>query len=237
MEDFVLRIQFARNRAQAVKRYPVTVVPGMTHLQFASGKPSDVIQQYDLKPEIEDTEAHQSISIITALFMEATLGNASSLEALGSHVQHTSEFLQPLIDAYLLEGSYQFKPPCNEKPPDSSCWIGCGWTERAMLIMAELKDVKINDTDSFHPASEIFPAIHHPKIFGHCSSPDESCVISLSSVSQNIYYRDKEDSGLVSNAACEIRAKQKSRQSVMLAAGMKNVDFQHIRCWFTLQED
>lgn len=91
--------------------------------------------------------------------------------------------------------------------------------------MAELKDVKINDTDSFHPASEIFPAIHHPKIFSQCSSPDSSCVVSLSSVSQNIYYEDKADTGLVPNAACEIRAKLKSRQSVMLAAGFKNVDF------------
>lgn len=49
--------------------------------------------------------------------------------------------------------------------------------------------------------------------------------MTLTSVTENIYYHDKDDSGLVPNSACEIRAKLKSRESVMLAAGFKNVSF------------
>lgn len=225
MEEYVLRIHTVKNQTAAIKHSPVVIVRGMTHLQFASGKPSDTIQQYDLKPEIEDSKALQSISDIAACFMEAILGNASSLSVLKDAVLDTGGFLQPLISAYAQEGSYWFKPPCNEDPPSSSCQVGSNWTVGAMPLMAELKNVVINDKDSFHPASEIFPAIHHPKIFSNCSSPNAYCTISLSSVSQNIYYEDKEDTGLIPNAACEIRAKLKSRQSVMLAAGFKNVDF------------
>lgn len=203
----------------------MTVIRGMNHLQFASGTPSDTIKKYDLKSEVEDSEAHSSLSHIVSRFIEATMGNKTSLSALESAVQSTSKFFRPLVEAYAQEGSYKFKPPCYETPPNPSCQVGSAWTETAMTSMAELKLVKINDTDSFHPATEIFPAIHHPQIFSKCSSPDSSCVVSLSSVSDNIYYRDSEDSGLVPNSACEIRAKLKSRQSVMLAAGFGNVDF------------
>ena len=225
MEEYVHRIHAAENRTAAIKHSPVVVIRGMTHMQFASGKPSDNIQQYDLKPEIEDSKALQSVSDIAACFMEGILGNASSLSVLKDIVLETGGFLQPLIGAYVQEGSYQFKPPCNEDPPSSACQVGSNWTVGAMPLMAEIKNVVIDDKDSFHPASEIFPAIHHPKIFSHCSSPNASCTISLSSVSQNIYYEDKADTGLVPNAACEIRAKLKSRQSVMLAAGFKDVEF------------
>lgn len=225
MEEFIHRISMASNRDEAIKKFPVVTVPGMTHLQFASGEPSQNIKEFDLKPEIEDSDAHQLVSRIAASFIGVTLGNETSLSYLESAVQNASKFFQPLVDAYMLEGSYQFKPPCGEDPPSSACQVGSAWTSGSMTVMAELKQVKLNDADGFHPASEILPAIHHPKIFNNCSFPDSSCVISLSSVSENIYYQDKTDSGLVPNSACEIRAKLKSRQSVMLAAGFKNVDF------------
>lgn len=147
------------------------------------------------------------------------------MSTLSNAVQDTGNFLQPLIDAYVLEGSYQFKAPCYDDPPSDACQVGCKWTERAMTIMAELNVTHVNDTDGFHPASEIFPAIHHPKILSNCSNPDPSCVVKLSSVSENIYEKDKSDTGSVPNSAKEIRAKLKSRQSVLLASGYKDVDF------------
>lgn len=226
MEEYVHRIHDVENRTEAIRSFPVAVIRGMTHMQFSSGTPSDAVTKYDLKPEITDAEARLNVSLLTARFVETRLGNSSSLSVLEAAVQQTGQFLQPLIQAYTWEGSYLFRPPCNEAPPTPSCQVGCTWTQKAMTIMAELKQVQINDTDAFHPASEIFPAIHHPKISSRpCPTPDASCTVSLTSVSQNIYYKDASDSGLVPNAACEIRAKLKSRQSVMMAAGFKNVDF------------
>ena len=226
MEEYIHRIHTAKNRTEAIKHFPVTVIPGMSHLQFASGPPSDLIKMYDLKAEIKNVSAHNMTSLVVSSFIEFSLhGSSSRLRALELSVNKTRRFLQPLIEAYTLEGSYQFKPPCHEDPPSAACQVGCPWTEEAMSAMAALKEVKINDTDGFHPASEIFPRIHHPEIFSQCPMPNSSCVVSLSSVSQNIYYKDSGDTGLVPNSACEIRGKLKSRQSVMLAAGFKNVDF------------
>jgi hypothetical protein len=225
MEEYVHRHIYTKNQTDAITRFPVAVVRGMTHLQFASGKPSATILEYDLKPEVADTKAQRLVSLVAACFMDTILGNSSSLVALKEIDQDTFQFMSPLISAYSKEGSYQLKPPCNENPPGPSCQVGCPWTSSIMSLMADVKNVTINDMDSFHPASEIFPAIHHPKILSDCSLPGPNCTVSMSSVSQNIYYEDKTDSGLVPNAACEIRAKLKSRQSVMLAAGYRNVEF------------
>lgn len=92
--------------------------------------------------------------------------------------------------------------------------------------MADLKEVKINDTDAFHPASEVFPRIHHPKIFHPVPQTHlfVCCVPSLPSA-RTYTTRTVRTPGLVPNSACKIRAKLKSRQSIMLAAGFENVDF------------
>ena len=227
MEEYYHRIYLNRdNMETAVATYPIVVVRGMNHFQFASGEIPAGIKELDFKPEITDDQAHESVAKIISSFLSVTLeSSSSSMSTLSNAVQDTGNFLQPLIDAYVLEGSYQFKAPCYDNPPSDACQVGCKWTERAMTIMAELNVTHINDTDGFHPASEIFPAIHHPKILSNCSNPDPSCVVKLSSVSENIYEKDKSDTGSVPNSAKEIRAKLKSRQSVLLASGYKDVDF------------
>ena len=226
MEEYYHRIYLHQSTFDTViAMYPTIVVRGMTHFQFASGKVPVKIRELDFKPEISYAQAQQTVATIMSSFLEVTLGSYSSISVLSNAVKSTGEYLQPLIDAYILEGSYQFKPPCYDNSPSPACQVGCSWTEIAMTIMAEPIIAHINDTDGFHPASEIFPAIHHPKINSKCSSPKSSCVVKLSSVSQNVYDNDKNDYGLVSNSAREIRAKLKSRQSVLLAAGYNNVDF------------
>ena len=231
MEEYYHRIHLpslstnSSSRMVAVKTFPVIVVLGMSHMQFASGDPSQMVKEYDLKPESDENLAHQTVSLVVTNFIGTRLGNDSSFTFILENVVSAGNFFKPLMNAYELEGSYYFKPPCNENPPSPSCQVGSAWTEISMTALASLKNVTINDTDSFHPASEIFPAIHHPQIYGNCTAkPNSSCVLSLSSVSENIYHGDKLDSGLVPNSACEIRAKLKSRQSVMLASDFKNMD-------------
>ena len=222
MEEFYHLIYTADNISTARKRYPVAVMRGMSHLQFASGEPSDTIKKYDLKPEVNDSEAHQTTGSLLGKFVYLTLSNQSIAGEMLVAVETAGMFFQPLLDAYRLEGSRFYKPPCNSGPPTPLCQVGCPWTEKAVVNMAGLSKVDINDTDTFHPATELF---HHPRVFNSCPLPIVGCNITTSSVSENIYYREKTDSGLVPNSACEIRAKMKSRQSIMLASGMNHVDF------------
>ena len=202
----------------------VAVVEGMTHLQFASGPPSAFIEEYDLKPERSDFEVLNSTSHIISNYMTWNLlKSKNSMDALNDVARTTESLLDPLIKAYSLEGSYKFKPPCYENTPTAACQVGSQWTVMAMKALASLQKGYLADTDSFHPADEVFPTYHHPKIIsGQCSSPS-SCIVNITSVTDNIYYKDSQDSGLVPNSACEMRAKLKSRQSILISAGFKNV--------------
>ena len=223
MEEYHHRIYLHQD--SFVVKYPIVIVRGMTHFQFASGEVPNQIKELDFKPEISYDEAHKTVARIISSFVAVTLGDNSSLTTLSNATKSTGEYFQPLINAYSLEGNYYFKPPCNDNSPSVACQVGSSWTVRAMTVMAGLTVGHINDTDEFHPAAQLLPTFHHPKIFTKCSKPDPSCTVQLSSVSENIYESDKGDRGLVANSASEIRAKLKSRQSVLLAAGYSNVDF------------
>ena len=227
MEEYYHRIYLHQNDWDTVViKYPIVIVRGMTHFQFASGEVPNQIKELDFKPEISYDKAHTAVAGIISAFVAVTLGDNSSIATLSDAMKSTGNYFQPLIDAYSLEGNYYFKPPCNDHPPSAACQVGSPWTVRAMTVMADPLAVgHINDTDEFHPAAQVIPTYHHPKIFTKCSKPDPSCVVQLSSVSENIYKSDKDDYGLVPNSASEIRAKLKSRQSVLLAAGYSNVDF------------
>ena len=225
MEEYFHRIIHASNTMKAVISFPVVIVPGMNHFQFAAGDPPSQIRKFDLRSEILDSNAHASVSKIITSFIGVLLQKSASLSTLTNEVAKTGQFLEPLIDAYTLEGAYQFKKPCNDDPPSSACQRGSHWTERAMVIMAAQQVIQVNNTDEFHPAAQLFPTFHHPDILSKCSTPSKNCIVKLLSVSENVYDKDATDSGLVPTSAKEIRAKLKSRQSVMLAAGYKNVDF------------
>ena len=225
MEEYYLRIQQSKDLNEAITSFPVIIVRGMTHFQFASGEPSPLIKDNDFRPEISHDQAQANVAALVSNFIAVTLGDTSQLPALKTAVTNTGIFLQPIIEAYLLEASYKFKTPCYENPPSPSCQVGCPWTQSAMVTMGELPSGKLHDTDEIHPASEILPKFHHPAIFNKCSKPDSSCIVQLSSVSENIYDKDVSDNGLTPNSAKEIRAKLKSRQSVMIAAGFEDVDF------------
>ena len=224
MEEYYHRVQTASDN-KAVSSFPVVVVRGMSHFQFASGDMPGAMKEKDFRPEISYDTAHSTVAAVVSSFMSVAMGNSSELATLTKVVMETGAFLKPLIEAYQLEGSYKLKPPCFENPPSPACQVGCPWTQGAMAMMAELTVGHVNDSDQIHPASEIFPKIHHPAISSNCSSPTPSCIVQVSSVSECVYHKDEADDGGVATSANEIRAKLKSRQSVMIAAGYGNVDF------------
>jgi len=222
MEEYVHRVMMPSGPANSS---PVVVVGGMTHLQFASGEPSPLIKKYDLKPEINDSVATNATSHIVSSFVSGNFLQAeASWEYLNSVVADTGTLLGPLIEAYSMEGAYKFKPPCYENPPSTACQVGSQWTEVAMTALADLDVIKLADEDAFHPADEIIPTYHHPKIASQpCTAPSPSCLVNVTSVTDNIYDKDERDTGLVPTSACEMRAKLKSRQSVLLTGGYSNV--------------
>lgn len=207
------------------KRQPVVVLEELCHSQFADGTTVDGIKGVDFVPTMFLDDAHAAIGWLITSFIEAHMGNDTYLEKLINAVESTGEFLHPLLAAFDLEGYYYFRPPCYDNPPSSSCTTGCGWTEHAMSIMAGLKNAIVNDTDGFHPVSEI-KHIHHPKIHNTCPADQPNCTLQVTSVSENVYFNiDKYDSGTVNASAIEIQAKLKSRQAAMKAVGYRDVKF------------
>ena len=210
---------------ETCKRQAVVVLDQLCHSQFADGTGVDGIYGVDFVPTMFLDDAHTTIGWLITSFIEVHTGNDNHLNKLINSVETTGDFLHPLLTAFTMEGYYHFKPPCYDNPPSPSCTIGCGWTEHAMSIMAGLKNAIVNDTDGFHPVSEI-KHIHHPKIHNTCPSDQSNCTLQVTSVSENVYFKtDKYDIGITNTSAIEIRAKLKSRQAVMEAVGNRHVKF------------
>ena len=76
--------------------------------------------------------------------------------------------MQPLIDAMILEGSYNIKEACYSKnlvnPDTPTCLHGSKWSEMAQALMAgdlPAKNAQINTMDNFHRVYTITP-VHLP---------------------------------------------------------------------------
>jgi hypothetical protein len=73
-----------------------------------SGKPPSAVANRDLKPDVTEDAAHKSVAAATVEFIEQIIfGHKSSLD-----IATSTKVVQPLIDAMVMEGSYQMKPPC-----------------------------------------------------------------------------------------------------------------------------
>ena len=225
MVSFYHQILHTKTPDTAIKDFPVIVIPGLSHMQFASGNPPLLVKDRDLKPEISYDDAHTALANITKAFISIQLaGSKTDLQFIDKVVNETKTFVQPLIKAYEMEGSTHFNPPCNNNPPGPTCTTGCPWSEEAQRIMSGLGN-QVIDKDEFHPVYQI--PVPLPKIKNNCSTYSKSCLLNTSSVSQCIYVEGDKlvDTSFFATSATEIRCKMSSRQAVMEAAGMKNIDF------------
>ena len=222
MEEYFHRIT---QSSGAPFKFPVVVIEGMNHFEFASGTMPLLVKERDLKAEISFDVAHNQVASYISYFISAHFGNSTAEALLTKAVEATGVFVQPLITAYHMEGSYHFKEPCYDNPPSSLCTLSCPWSSVAASMMGKLERGTVKDKDEFHPVSQIDP-VHLPHILKNCSTPSTSCVVETSTVSENMYeLGDKPDTGFFSNSASEIRIKIKSRQIITEAAGYKNVSF------------
>lgn len=179
--------------------FPVTVIEGMSHMQFASGEIPKLVEERDLKPEISYDDAHELVAIDVNAFITAMLTN--DYTSLDSRQESSLQLLNPIIDSLLLEGYHQFKPPCYCEAVDEyggleygtcedqpGCYGGSPWSETAARIMGAdgsmveggLKGLTITGKNSQHIVTEEDPSCHLPLIHSgtynniKTSNPDPS---------------------------------------------------------------
>ncbi len=226
-----------------VETFPVVAIDGATHMQFASGEATSYVADFDLKPRVQEQEVHQQVGELVYNFIWTKLPNTNhenSQKFLNGKRQETQHRLQPLLDAFLLEGYNGFKPACYNRAEDNTrddpkCMPYSPWIQNnANLIMAgsDSSPVKfgLNVIDSFHrsyttdPFHE--PHVHIPQIRNSCDGT-QACTLTISSVTQALYnWLATFDVGFFPIAAFSLRAKLNSRQNIWKHAGVPNPNYQ-----------
>ena len=208
------------------------IVDGMNHYQFAGeGNPPIIVRLNDIKPLITDQDARNQTTSIINSFMSISLNITSEKDKsiLNNYYMTTSKLLDPIIEAFEMEGSYHFIQPCSLNETNGNCTSGSKWTELYSQKIMGSENASLIDTDVYHPVpqtiSEKFNEIF-PKIFNSCANQSSSCILNVTSVSQLEYSaEDSLDISLFPVAASEIRTKLSSRQAILHAYTGLNYDF------------
>lgn len=102
---------------------PVIAIDGISHMSFASGNPSSIIHQLDLKPDVTEDDAHTQISKFVSAFLSVVAVPASAdVRTLESGVSSSEALLAPFVDAMQAEGSPWLGTWCNSDfPTNSAC--------------------------------------------------------------------------------------------------------------------
>lgn len=228
-ESFYQQITLA-NQAKA---FPVVVIEGMNHWQWASGDNiSTLVKKRDLKAEISESDAHQTAAKLMADFIAQVLGSGQGLLVAGA-VSLTRTFVEPLIEAYNLEGSRHFNAPRQIKGPGAKECVkgGCPdsspWAVQAQAIIAgPLDGWKLKSSNEFVDCSSTpitGEEFHLPTI----SNNTNTKTVMTTTYSQcNWDVGDVEDTGFVYTSANEIGTKLSSRQCLeILGVGKSDVPF------------
>ena len=224
-ESYHLDIEVKKNQNDAKLHNPIYVIGGMNHSQFSSGDQPFLVRQRDLEPEISLDQAHEQVAKAIGNFFEYQVSpiQLNAIRIL-SQVNKTAKILRPFIEAMLLEGSYNLKPPCSQVD-HQDCFQGSPWTSKMLVEFSGLEESKVKNTDEFRNVWRVFP-FFHPKIENTCDASDRNCVLETRTVSQAVYEKlDSLDTAFAPVSASEIRVKFKSRQSIFTAVGEEFVDF------------
>jgi hypothetical protein len=234
-----------------VKTFPVTVIEGSTHMQFASGTPPDLVFKMDLVPEKSYPAAHRAIADDFVNYMRLHLFPADTApqEHLHRRLQETRAFAAPILDALHLEGYHNFRPPClcgsDICAPQPNCTARCPFTTLVSqpTMGGGLEGVSVNDTDSFHDVWETEPTVHLPSVLNSCPAPYDvsspaACQLDTTTVTQGAYHTGEDleiwkkhfdvpslDSGFLPITAFELKTKMNSRESIYTHAGVEDADF------------
>jgi len=106
--------------------FPVEVLNGVAHYQFAGGVPPNFVQKNDLKGDISDADARTLVGQYMTDFIDSilTTGGVESSQATG-------DYMAPFLEAMRQEGSAVMKEPCNQNDmvnvPTPTCIAGSPW--------------------------------------------------------------------------------------------------------------
>jgi hypothetical protein len=187
-EALYTQVTFAADPESARDLMPVTVIPGMNHMEFASGEIPSFVLDHDLRAEISEDQAQKEATYDMAAFLNSKVypDNSVYISALRTRVQESVEFTQPIIDAFLMESYEQFLPPCYCEAQDEygglqygtcestpACTGGVAWTSQYSQVLMggldepEVKGLSISSADSIHLVTEEDPSCHLPHIHGN----------------------------------------------------------------------
>lgn len=172
------QVDMATDPAASAQYFPVTLIEGMSHMQFASGEPPELVLRRDLIPELSDDAAHKAVASDFAAFAKSRMGVASSTALLTERLEASYAMLAPLVQALQLEGYHQFKPPCyceavdeygglefGTCPHEPGCQADAPWTVTSQAVMAGgVKGLEVSVADSQHIVTEEDPSCHLPHI-------------------------------------------------------------------------
>eukprot|EP00930_Biecheleria_cincta_P033127 TRINITY_DN22940_c0_g1_i1.p1 TRINITY_DN22940_c0_g1~~TRINITY_DN22940_c0_g1_i1.p1 ORF type:complete len:553 (-),score=121.13 TRINITY_DN22940_c0_g1_i1:64-1722(-) len=236
------RIAESVYRQKGMKNFPVALVKGMNHMQFASGEPPLLVKLRDLEPETKLEEAHVAVAKIVAPYFEQ-LADVGGQDRLSPLLAETAEWVKPLVEAYEMEGNRWFNAPDQIGGPGEKNCVkgGCpsksSWAPEAQKVISAVDgwtltvDNEYVDCSSTPLTGEEF---HLPVISNN--SAKKSLHITTYSQAQwddaqpswfswkEIF--DKFDTGFVSTSAVELGTKLASRQCTLIqGVGDLNTSF------------
>jgi hypothetical protein len=240
----VTRLAEAFYKSQGNSSFPVAIVMGMTHMQFASGPPPSLVKARDLRPAITYEEAYAAVAKLIAPYFGHLTGERGAQELLASRLAQTADFVKPIVAAYELEGARDFNVPKQFGGPGEKQCVkgGCegsisAWAIRAQNIISSVEGWTLNVSSEYVDCSSTplsGGAFHLPKITNDTTTK----TISISTYSQG-YWDDAQpswfdwkeifdsyDTGFIATSAEEIGTKLASRQSTLIkGAGFANTSF------------
>lgn len=223
------RLAEAFYKAKDQKGFPVEIVPGMTHMQFASGDPPMLVKLRDLQPEVALEDAHVAVAKLVAPYFEKLVVG----QEVGGSSAATASFVAPIVAAYELEGSRHFNAPeqiggpGQDKCVKGGCPSKSAWAPEAQKIISQVDgwvlavDNEYVDCRSTPLTGEEF---HLPVI----KNNTQTKTISITTYSQGFWddakpswfdwkeLLDKFDTGFIETSAEEIGTKLASRQCTLI---------------------
>ena len=156
-------IQLVKNRTaknepfvnnKTLLEFPVIIVSGMSHMQFASGQIPQNVLDKDLIPEISYADAYdvvsQYMSCWMSLILDSNNNTLCSFDDLYDAVFESQALANPFIAGFIAEGSYWFEQPC-----DCDALI-CQSTDYCQGGSPFMDDVVYNLNDAWIPQRVMF---------------------------------------------------------------------------------
>lgn len=223
------RLAEAFYHSKGKEDFPVVMVPGMSHLQFASGEPPLLVKLRDLQPEVSLEAAHATIASLVAPYFEQL---ATGVEAKTSY-ESTADFLEPLIKSYELEGSRYFNAPEQIGGPGADKCVkgGCpsksGWVGTAQTVISQVEGwtLKVDNQYVDSTSTPLTGAVFHLPVIKNDTATK---TLSITTYSQGFWddvipswfswkeIFDKFDTGFIATSAEELGSKLSSRQCTLI---------------------